>query len=90
MTAKKNPETPASFEKALERLEAIVSEMESGQVPLDRMLADFEEGTKLVDYCTKTLNGIERKIEQLVRKENGEVAAEPFEPGAADRAGTTP
>lgn len=86
MSPKKNPDTPASFEKALERLEALVAEMEAGEVPLDKMLADFEEGTRLVEYCTRTLDGMERKIEQLVRKENGTVTAEPFEPEPPARA----
>ncbi len=88
--SRKSPDaaSPLSFEKALERLEAIVAEMETGQLSLDRMIARFEEGNQLVQHCTRTLNEVEKKVEQLVRKGDA-VVAEPFapEPGPAPETG---
>ena len=59
---------PPTFEKALERLETIVREMESGELNLERLMACFEEGMGLVKFCSRTLNEVERKIEQLVQQ----------------------
>ncbi|MFH0879129.1 MAG: exodeoxyribonuclease VII small subunit [Lentisphaerota bacterium] len=76
--AEKISEKKMSFEKALERLEAIVADMESGKLGLEKMMESFEEGSKLVQFCTQKLNEVERKIEILVKK-GGEVVAQPFE-----------
>ncbi len=76
MTAKKT-ESP-NFEKALERLEAIVGEMEAGSLELDKMMTRFEEGMGLVKFCTAKLNEVEKKIEILVKKSDRTVA-EPFD-----------
>jgi exodeoxyribonuclease VII small subunit len=65
------------FEQSLERLELLVEEMESGQLSLEAMIAHFEEGSKLVDVCSKKLNEVEQKIEKLVKRE-GHIAREPF------------
>ena len=67
-----------SFEEALTRLEKIAVEMESGTLGLEKMVAAFEEGQKLVKLCSSKLNEVERKIELLVKKADGTVAAEPF------------
>lgn len=69
------------FEESLQRLETIVREMEAGELPLDEMMRHFEEGAKLAKFCNAKLNEVERKIEKLVKKD-GEIAAEPFKPGA--------
>jgi len=74
-----------SFEKALERLETIVAEMEGGKVGLEEMIRYFEEGQKLIALCTGKLNEVERRIEILVKKGDG-VAAEPFDAGTDDEA----
>jgi exodeoxyribonuclease VII small subunit len=68
-----------TFEKALERLEAIVGEMESGRLSLDNALQRFEEGSALAAFCSAKLDEAERKIELLVKKENGNVERRPFE-----------
>ncbi|MDD4102631.1 MAG: exodeoxyribonuclease VII small subunit [Kiritimatiellae bacterium] len=60
-------EDKISFEDALKRLEEIVETMESGEVDLDRMVAAFEEGQKLVKLCTEKLNEVEAKIEKIVK-----------------------
>ena len=76
--AEKTEKTP-SFEKALPRLEEIAAEMESGELGLEKMVAAFEEGQKLVKLCSSKLNEVEKKIEMLVKKSDGSVVAEPFE-----------
>lgn len=77
----KTADEPMDFEKALARLEALVKEMESGTLSLDRMMACFEEGSRLAKLCDQKLNEVERKIEQLV-KQGEQVKTEPFDPTA--------
>lgn len=67
-----------SFESALERLEAIVSEMEAGKTGLETMIQRFEEGQKLIAVCTKRLNEVERRIEILTKKGDS-IEAQPFD-----------
>lgn len=76
---------PQGFEKSLERLEVVVAEMEGGDLSLEDMIKRFEEGQKLIGYCAKKLDEVERKIEILVKK-GGAVEEEPFEEGAAAQA----
>ncbi|MDR1401147.1 MAG: exodeoxyribonuclease VII small subunit [Endomicrobium sp.] len=52
-----------NFEKSLERLEVIVSDMEKADLDLDKSLALFAEGSKLVKLCSKKLNETKKKIE---------------------------
>lgn len=54
-----------SFEKALEQLESLVKEMESGQLPLAGMVEKFEEGSKIIAMCEARLKEAELKIETL-------------------------
>jgi exodeoxyribonuclease VII small subunit len=76
------PDRP-SFETALERLETIVDSMEQGQVPLAELLAQYEEGMRLLQVCEGRLKDAELKIEVL-KKARGSVELAPFEP---DRTG---
>ncbi len=71
----------AKFEDGLQRLEAIVQELERGDVPLEKSLTLFEEGMQLSAACRKQLEEAEGKIEILL-KQNGRVQTEPFEPPA--------
>ncbi|NCD31875.1 MAG: exodeoxyribonuclease VII small subunit [Spartobacteria bacterium] len=73
-----NPQTEASFEEALHRLESIVSEMERGELTLETMANRYEEGVKLVDICEKKLNAVQKKIEKLVEKDDGTLDTTPF------------
>ena len=66
-----------SFEAGLEQLEAIVKEMESGDLPLERALELFERGTKLSEACRKQLEEAETRIEILQRRA-GELQPQPF------------
>ncbi len=67
-----------SFEAALKRLETIVEQMESGETDLDTMIASFEEGQRLVKFCTVKLNEVEKKIEKIVKENTDGVAVEPL------------
>jgi exodeoxyribonuclease VII small subunit len=62
--------TPSSaehpgFEQALSELETIVSQMESGQLPLEQSLAAYKRGTELLQSCQKSLAAIEQQIQIL-------------------------
>ncbi|MDR1942219.1 MAG: exodeoxyribonuclease VII small subunit [Endomicrobium sp.] len=67
----KKSETSVSFEKALKRLEDIVSEMENADPDLDKALSLFSEGTELVKFCSGRLNETKKKIEILVKNSAG-------------------
>lgn len=54
-----------SFEKAMERIEEIVSLLENGKSSLDESLSLFEEATKLCAYCNKKLDDAQKKVEQF-------------------------
>lgn len=58
------------FEDALEKLENIVREMEAGEMPLDSALKSFEEGIRLIRFCSAKLDETQRRVEQLLEKEN--------------------
>ena len=70
------------FEQALGRLEKIVAEMESAELPLDEVVSRFEEGTRLMRFCAQKLEEAEKNIELLARKKDGTVTTEAFEPKA--------
>jgi exodeoxyribonuclease VII small subunit len=71
------------FEKALERLEKIVAEMESGELGLDALITRFEEGSALVKQCGAQLDEVEKKIEKLIEKD-GQPALAPLDPDTED------
>ncbi len=66
------------FEDALKRLEELVKRMEAGDLTLDESLKAFEEGIRLIRFCTRKLDETERRVEILLRDEQGEIAAVPF------------
>ena len=70
----------ASFEKNLERLDAIVHQLEEADLPLEKALQLYEEGMKLSQTCHKQLEEAEGRVEILRKKAGGQVVAEPFEP----------
>lgn len=77
------PETPASFEHAMERLEAIVEQMESGNLPLEDILARYEEGNRLVRHCTEQLSAAGKRIEIITQNASGAPEVSEFDPEAA-------
>lgn len=70
MNKKKTETEEPRFEDALQRLEAIVEEMESGRLSLDDLLIRFEEGRELAKFCGGKLESVEQKIHELVEKDN--------------------
>ncbi|HOC59087.1 MAG TPA: exodeoxyribonuclease VII small subunit [Smithellaceae bacterium] len=54
------------FEDALDKLEQIVREMEAGNLPLDSALKSFEEGIRLIRFCSAKLDEAERRVELLL------------------------
>jgi len=66
------------FEEALKRLEELVKIMESGEVTLDDSLKAFEEGIRLIRYCTRKLDEVERKVEILLQDDAGRITAAPL------------
>ncbi len=66
------------FEDALARLEEIVRELESGDLPLEQSLKMFEEGIKLSRICHKRLEDAERRVEILLKDKAGTTVAQPF------------
>lgn len=66
------------FEEALQKLEGIVEEMESDELPLETLLAKYEEGTKLAKVCQEKLSEAEVKIAQLEKTAGGEFKLKPL------------
>jgi exodeoxyribonuclease VII small subunit len=65
------------FEEALKKLEAIVTTMESEDLPLESLLAKYEEGTRLARACQEKLAEAELKIRQLEKTAAGEMKLKP-------------
>ncbi len=65
------------FEEALKKLEAIVEAMESEELPLESLMAKYEEGTKLAKTCQETLAEAELKIQRLEQTAGGEMKLKP-------------
>jgi exodeoxyribonuclease VII small subunit len=85
VTNKKNVEiadqaaAELSFEEALQNLEKIVKELETGEVPLEQAIARFQEGMRLAKICREKLDQAEQKIEMLVSDAAG-ISKQPFTP----------
>ena len=81
-SAGKKPEPPkkAEFERSLARLEEIVKRLENANLSLDDAMKLFEEGVDLTRECQKQLEEAEGRVEILLKKAGGQIAAEPFEP----------
>lgn len=61
-----------SYEESIKRIENIVAKLEVGSLPLDEALKLFEEGTKLVSYCSKSLDEAEQRITELTEETDAE------------------
>lgn len=77
--AKSRATPPKDYESALTELEAIVAEMESGQLPLEASLAAYKRGAELLQYCRQQLAAAEQQVQML---ENGSL--QPFRTDSAD------
>jgi exodeoxyribonuclease VII small subunit len=76
---KEDNDKPKSFEASLEALEQIVHQLESGDLPLEKSLELFEDGIRLSRQCQERLNQAERRIEILLRDNQGRPAVSAFE-----------
>lgn len=56
---------PASYEAAMEELEQLTSQIESGQLPLEQLLAGYERGAELLKFCRERLQAVEDQIKVL-------------------------
>jgi exodeoxyribonuclease VII small subunit len=84
MTTKaKAASTDLSFETAMDRLEKIVEQMESGQLVLEDLIVRYEEGMNLVKVCQERLASAEHKIE-IIARNNGRTVVKDFEPNNAE------
>jgi len=75
-TKKTAPE--ANFEQAMKRLEEIVEQMESGELPLEDLIVRYEEGMKLVKVCQERLASAEQRIEIITRNSAGKPVVKEF------------
>ena len=75
----KERETELNFEGAMDRLETIVEQMESGKLPLEDLIVRYEEGMNLVKICQERLASAEQKIEIIARNSAGKAIVKDFE-----------
>lgn len=78
-TGAPSPAPAPSFEDALQKLEVVVEAMEADDLPLETLLAKYEEGAKLVKICQDKLGEAELKIQQLEQTAAGELKLKPLE-----------
>ena len=74
-----NERVPKTFEASLEALEQIVRDLEQGDLPLEKSLELFEQGIRLSRECQERLSQDERRIEILLRDNQGRPVTAPFE-----------
>jgi exodeoxyribonuclease VII small subunit len=84
------PKAPKNlkFEQAMQRLDAIVEAMESGEIGIEESIAKYEEAMQLAAHCRRILDESEQRIKKIQLDEAGRLQTEPFEPpaGPADEA----
>lgn len=67
-----------TFENAMNKLEQIVKELESSDLPLEKAIKKFEEGVQLSKFCSDKLDETEKRVSILLRDQNGNVFEKPF------------
>ena len=67
-----------NFEASLTELETIVTQMEAGDLPLEQSLELFERGVNLCRYCQKQLDEAERRVDLLIKGQDGQYTTVPF------------
>ena len=78
MSQKNQKETP-SLESAMQRISEIVSAMEDGNLPLEKLIDSYEEGINLVKDCQEKLDAAEKRIQVITRNARGGVVLSEFE-----------
>ena len=64
-----------NFEEAIDRLENIIEKMEVERIPLEELLKDYEEGTKLLNACKEKINVAKEKVEKINNSLNEDEAS---------------
>jgi len=72
------PKPAIAFEDALSKLEGIVESMETDELPLEQLLAKYEDGVRLAKVCQEKLADAELKIQQLEKTAGGELNLKPL------------
>ena len=85
-----NQPTNPPFESAMERLQQLVEQMESGTLPLEEMLERYEEGIRLVQFCSEKLVAAEKRIEIVTRNAAGNPQIADFEAVASAQPASAP
>ncbi|MBU0605548.1 MAG: exodeoxyribonuclease VII small subunit [Candidatus Omnitrophica bacterium] len=67
------------FEESLKRLEKIVQELENGDLPLDEACEKYEEGIRLSKACAKKLEQAKKRVEILLKNEDGSIELKEFD-----------
>ena len=70
---------PLSFEQAYERLEAIVRQLDEGNLKLDELEKKFEEGMQMAAHCSQRLEQVEQKVNLLIEKAQGVLERRSYE-----------
>ncbi len=79
-----NPTKSLPFEEALKKLEGIVEAMETDDLPLETLLARYEEGTRLVKICQEKLADAELKVQQLEKNATGDLKLKSLSPDLSE------
>jgi exodeoxyribonuclease VII small subunit len=84
---KTKPSKEPRFEESLQKLEALVQEMEAGDMALEEIIKKYEEGSRLVKFCTAKLSEAEKRIEVLMREKDGSLSLQPVGSASPDDSG---
>jgi exodeoxyribonuclease VII small subunit len=77
--AKAKQDPSRSFEDSMKRLDEIVEQLEEDKLPLDKMIALYEEGVALARACGEKLEAAEQKVKLIAKKAGGGIALEDFD-----------
>lgn len=61
----KKSDLPASYEAALQELEQLIAQIESGQMPLEQMLSGYQRAAELLGYCRSQLDAVQEQVKIL-------------------------
>jgi exodeoxyribonuclease VII small subunit len=75
----KTEKNSPTLETAMQRVSEIVASMESGDMPLEKLIESYEEGIGLVKACQEKLDAAEKRIQIIARNARGEVSLEDFD-----------
>jgi exodeoxyribonuclease VII small subunit len=74
------------FEDSMKRLENIVADLEGGDMPLEESIRAFEEGMKLLAFCSNKLDEVEKRVSILIKESDGRYAKRPFDASEQEEA----